>query len=496
MTRHPQKHRCARNVAALLVMAGVLSACATDQAADVAEYRRISDPPGAVDARAMAAPVQSLSLREALVLTAARNEQLSQSGEQYVQALARRQRAASSLWPSVDLFSNVALRESTANQSVAQTDLGINGQYRLLTGLGDLRNVEASDALVRAREWIILDLREALLLQTAQAYYEAMRAERLVGVLESSVTAQIERLNDVDARNQVGFARPLDVSQVQAQVSRTRSQLIAARRQTLLARSALSLLTNADVGGATLSDGFDMHDDQRFVEDMVAVALMTRQDLVAARNQADAARRLVDVAIGQYYPSIGVNLNYFLVRAPDDSLASIASLIEVRLPLLSAGRIEAQVREAWSVFREAVLEYRLRAREARRDVEVAWARLQASRAAADEFRTQVAVARETLMLSEASYQAGLGTNLERVTAQDELLAAELDATSEEFITKTSRLALLRAMGLLSADLIDASIPSPTSLETAPVPDSPFVDLAESGRLQNVSMESNGTEVAR
>lgn len=476
---------------------GVLAGCSTDQAADVAAYRRISDPPGGGDvARGRVVASSELSLRDALVLTAARNEQLAQSGEQYVQALAQRQRAAAALRPTIDLFASVAFRENTGNQAVVQSEVGIAGQYRVLTGLGDLRNVEASDAIVRAREWLILDLREALLLETARAYYDAILAERLVGVLESSVRAQTERLSDVEARNQVGFARPLDVSQVQAQVSRTRSQLIEARRQVSEARATLALLTNADVRQAVLSDGFDAGESGGSLEEMVWIALATRQDLVVARNEADAARRLVDRAIGQYYPTIGINLNYFLVRAPDDALASATSLIDIRLPLLSAGRIQADVREAWSIFRERVLEYRLRAREARRDVEVAWARLQASHAAADEFRTQVTVARDTLVLAEASYQAGLGTNLERVAAQDELLAAELDATSEEFITKTSRLSLLRAMGLLSADLIGTNPVGATVGTDGPVPDSPFVDVPGPAGVHEESNDQPESEAAR
>lgn len=463
-----------------------LGACSTDQSSDVEAYRRISDPKEASEARGVSGPVQTLSLRDAMRYTAARNEQLAQSGERYVQALAQRQRAAAALRPTVDLFADVALRENTGSGSVVQTDIGVNGQYRVLTGLGDLRNVEASDAEVRAREWLILDLRESLLLETARAYYDAILAERLVRVLESSVLAQVERLTDVQARNQVGFARPLDVSQVQAQVSRTRSQLIAARRQVAEARSTLALLTNTDAAESVLTDGFEVVATERSVDEMVSIALEHRQDLVAARNDAEAARRRVDVAISQFYPTIGVNLDYFLVRAPEDELSNVASLIEVRLPLLSAGRIEADVREAWSVFRERVLAYRLRAREVRRDVEIAWARLEASRAAAAEFVTQVRVARDTLALAEASYQAGLGTNLERVTAQDQLLTAELDATSEEFISRTSHLALLRAMGLLSADVIDVALPEATSLQVAPVPDSAFIEVgAEAGSTVGV-----------
>lgn len=466
-----------RLTVALLMLAAALAAtgCATDQQADVETYRALSDPPGDLP---VAAPGEQLSLIEALRLTAARNEQLAVRGELHVQALAERQRLAAALKPTIDLFGQTRVRENTGQNAVAQTDLGVSGQYRLLTGLGDLRNVNAADARIRSSSWLVLDLRETLLLQAARAYYETMRAERLTQVLESSVTAQLARLDDAKARNEVGFARPLDVAQIEAQVSRTRSQLILARRQAQEARATLVLLTNAEVTNSPLIDGYQLPPagEDRPRADLVATALRHRQDLVAARNEADAARFEVDAAISQYTPTLSINIDYFLLQTPDDSASMIAGLIQLRVPVFSAGRIEAEVRAAWSVFRQRVLEFQQRAREARRDVEVADVQLQASRARVIELDTQVAVARQTLALAEAAYQAGIGTNLERITAQDELLAAELEAASEAFDTKIANLALWRACGLLAADRIGTPWPHIPAEQLEP-PASPFLDRA-------------------
>ncbi len=458
-------------VSLLMLSCALAASCATDQGGDVEAYRRIADPPGDLPAHT---PGDALTLAEAMRLTAARNEQLAAQGERYIQALADRQRLGAALMPTFDLFADVALRENTGGAGVVQSFAGIGGQYRLLTGMGDLRNVEAAEATAAAERWLILDLREALLLQTVRAYYEALRAERLSEVLESSVKAQLERLNDVRARNEVGFARPLDVAQIEAQVSRTRALLIVAQGQARAARATLVLLTNAELAGSTLVDGYTPPEPVPPMEDLMAMARRHRQDVVAARNDASAARSRVDAAISQFAPTIGVNLDYFLVQGPDDSAASVASLIAIRVPIFSAGRIEAEVRGAWSVFRERVLDYRLRVREVRRDMEVAQSQLRASRARIEELRTQVNVAREALALAEATYDAGLGTNLERVTATDDLLNAELQAVSEEFIAKGSYLALMRACGLLSADRIGTSLPEAAPEETIP-PDSPLLD---------------------
>lgn len=462
-----------------LGMAGVLAcgvwcaSCATDQRGDVAAYRRIADPDGAPPAHRAG---EELSLLQALRLTAFRNEQLASQGERYIQALAERERRAASLRPTLDFVGGVELRENTGNAGVVQSSAGVGAQYRLLTGMGDFRSVQAAELGAEAQRWLILDLREALLLEAARAYYETLRAERLSSVLESSVAAQIERLDEAKARNEAGFARPLDVAQIEALVSRTRAQRISAEGQAREARSVLTVLTNAELAGSALSDGFEVPAETPRLEDLLVLAERHRQDMLAARQAAAAARLDVDAAISQFSPAITINLDYFLARGPDESAAAIASLIAVRVPIFSAGRIEAEVRSAWSVFRERVLEYRLRAREVRRDVEVAWSQLRASQLRIAELQTQVSVARETLELAEAAYDAGLGTNLDRVTAQDELLNAELAAVTEDFNAKIASLAIRRACGLLSAELAGASLPVVRDEERI-APESPVLDRA-------------------
>lgn len=463
----------------------ILPGCATDQGSDVAAYRAISDPPGELPTLA---PGEELSLRKALQLTSAYNEQLSSQGERWVQALADRQRLAASLKPTVDLFARSSIRENTGNDGVSQTDVGVNGQYRLLTGMGDLRSVQAADARIESERWLILDLRESLLVQVARAYYDALRAERLVVVLENSEQAQSARLSDARARNEAGFTRSLDVAQIDAQVSRTRALLIVARRQVGEARSVLRFLTNADTATSALVDEYSAPLPPAELQDFHALAGTHRQDVMASRAEADAARQIVDAAIGEYAPSLTVNLDYFLLRSPSPDLTSIAGLLELRVPLFSAGRIEAEVRDSWSVFRERVLDYRSRRRQAIRDVETAHLRLLAAVRLADELQTQFRVAGEAFELAEVTYRAGLGTNLERIVAQDQLLSAELEAVSNEFDIKTAYLELLRAAGVLSHEITGTPIPDPPLYEE---PTSPFLDRV-SAPSSNPSQPAAGT----
>jgi outer membrane protein TolC len=143
------------------------------------------------------------------------------------------------------------------------------------------------------------------------------------------------------------------------------------------------------------------------------------------------------------------------------------------MPIFAAGRIEAQVREAWSVFREQVLIHRATQRAIQRDVETALLRLEASQRLVAQLQIQVSAAAQSVELAEASYGAGLGTNLERVVAQDQLLAAQLEAISASFTAKIAYLELLRACGTLSHELIATPLPTPRTTPP-PVSDEPLL----------------------
>jgi outer membrane protein len=455
------------------VAALLLVGCSVDQRADVASYRAITDlePPPARD---RAAP---MSLLDAVRLANAYNERLGIEGEAYVRTLVERQRQAASLMPTLDAFGDLALAENTGSgPRTARFDGGFTAQYTFFTGLTDLNEVRAAELDIRAQKWLLLDVRESLLIETARAYYAVLRAERLVEVLESSVRVQEERLRDIRGRQTVGFARPLDVAQIESQASATRVTLLDAQNAVVTARAALAFLTGVPVNGVTLTDGFDAAAAPPDAESVLPVAWRWRQDLLAVRSLADAARVRVDARLGAYFPSIRLNLDYFLVRdtSPDD--LDLSSLISINLPIFSAGRLEADLREAWSLFRQRVLEHALLRRQVRRDVETAVADLATSHRRLDELSTQVRSASEALRQAEAAYGAGLGTNLERIAAQDQLLSAQLQQASERFVLKVASLTLLRACGRLTGDLTLALVPAPEPEELTS-PQSPFIRVA-------------------
>ncbi|CAN5619552.1 TolC family outer membrane protein [soil metagenome] len=432
--------------------------CAVNQAKEAATYRRVIEQ-GVHGANVKPLqPGEALTLRRAMLLTNQNNENLNLSGEDYLQALIDKDRAFAGFLPTISLAPTYTLRDrgtsngntssggTSSNSRRSITDVPVTGQANLFNGFRDIASVRRSAATIDQRRELLLDLQQTLLLDSAQAFYAVLRAERSVDVLKSSLAVQDERLRDVRGKRQAGLARPLDVAQTEAQASATRVSLLQAARDVQNTRTALGFLIAQPVIDHPLRDELSLARAAAPVERILADAMEHRRDLLAARAAVRSTRQEVEVAVGRYYPSISLNVSYFLSRQSTPTDSDWNALFSVNLPIFSAGLIEADVRTAWSRHRQARLDESLLSRQIENDVLRAYQNLISSDQQLGELQTQLAAAQQAQRQADESYRVGLATNLDRIQAQDQLLSTQLQLTSEEFNRKVFYLTLLRATG--------------------------------------------------
>ncbi len=429
---------------------------------------------------------QSLSLRDALLLANRNNEELSMRGEQYFRSWIARRRTVANFLPTVNLVASAVERDRVSSSngdggSSNDSTFDVSGQlnWNLFNGFRDVNRYWRDTYLIEQSRNELLSFQESLLLDVAATYYQILRSEASVHVLENSLAVQEERLRDTQGRLDAGVARPLDLAQTQAQVSATRTILINARRDVSNARDVLELLIAFPVHQASLVDEFELPARIGELDAYLEAAMNARHDLQAGEMAILAARREVEVAIGQYYPTVALNLEAFVYRETVPDERDWTGLLVANVPIFAAGRIRADVREAWSFFREALLVRSILYRQVRQQVRQAYHDLAASESRLSELQVQLRAAEQASRQAEASYRVGLATNLERVAAQDALLSAQLQLASEEFDRKVLYLILLRSSGLLREDLegkktegvypsMDEGSPSDGSMRLKPV----------------------------
>jgi outer membrane protein TolC len=421
--------------------------CGVDQKKEVATYRKVIDPSAPAPAYQNGQP---LTLIDALQLANANSEQLASKGEDYLQALIDKDRAAAAFWPSISLAPSYYSQDKSnkSDSRATQFDVPASGSWNLFNGFRDVaKHRRASAAILQQRD-LLLDLQTAVLLDVARVYYQVLRSEQSVRVLQSSLSVQEERLRDTTGRQKAGLARPLDVAQSQAQASQTKVQLLQAQADVINGRNMLAFLINAPIASTPLPDGFDPVIDIPALSAILQEAATRRYDLAAAQAGIKAARQDVASTFNRYYPSVDLNANYFFSRDSSPSDSNWNALFSLNLPIFTAGLIHADVRTAWSRYRQAVLFHSQLQRQIDRDVRTALETLTSTLAQLDELHIQVASAREALRQADESYRVGLATNLERLTAQDQALSAELQLTSAEYDRKYAYLNLLRQTGHL------------------------------------------------
>ena len=476
-------------LAALIALVALpLVAGCVNWSGDVGRYRAVLD-----DAQPATRPTyggaEPLALRDALRVANADNEAIAVAGEDYVQALAEKMRQAGNFLPTLSLDpAYTVIRTKNANgggvivggtgtgttggTGTAGTDAGTTtgGTVLLSSGGGgttdrfsvpanaslnaaltDVSSYRSAGRSVEQRRQLLLDQRETVLLGVAQAYYDVLRFERQTEVLQNSVRLREEQVRDQEQRLKLGNGRPLDVAQGRSDLAATRASLIAAQAGAANARSALARLMGVAEIAGPLTDAFDPPGDVPPVADWLDAAPAGRQDLLAASRALEAARLAVQAAINRYFPSVSINFNYFLYNDPKSSQQWTGG-ISANIPIFSALSIEAQIRLAWSQYRQAGLfESQIR-RQVVDDVRQNRQNLDSSRGQVEQLRTQVEAAQQAADLADRAYRLGSGTNLDRLQQQDALLTAQLNLLDEQFASKTDYLGLLRAAGRLATAL--------------------------------------------
>jgi len=341
-----------------------------------------------------------------------------------------------------------------------------NLKINLFNGFRDEASLRAAIADINQRENLLLDSQETILLQVAMTYYQVLRSQALVDVLRNSLNVQEERLRDIRGRYTAGVARPLDVAQTEAQVANTRGSLVRAESDVNNGRTTLAFLIGVPSVEGPLSDEFTSPEKLDSIDAYEKEADESRRDLQAAHSMVVVAKARVDVAVGQYYPSISINLNAFMYDENFANASKWNGLISANFPLFSAGLIEADVRTAFSQLRQALLNESMIRRQVHQDVRTAHENVEASRKLIRNLEIQVAAASQAYHLAEQNYSVGFATNLERLTALDQLLSAQLQMASETYFQKFYYLQLLRMTGRLREDVLDVPTTTPAA-ETVP-----------------------------
>lgn len=438
----------------------LMSGCMVNQERDVKVYRDVLD----ADLTGPAAqfhPEDPLTLTDAMKLANAQNEQLAMSGEKYLQTLIDKDRAFAAFLPRIRFAPTFLSQGKTSlapgNPLIAKfvpehaADSPIEGSMDLHP-FRDVPALQAAGSTARMQRALLLDQQAILMLDVSKIYFQVLHSEKQVEVLKHSIEVEEQRLKDIQVKQQAGVARPVDVALTESQLARTRNMLIQAEDDVKNSRAMLAFLIGVPSVNGPLTEDLTVPSEDWQAEPLLKTADAHRQDLKAEHERVKAASVALEGAWGAYFPSVSLDLSRYLTRETFPNDVDWTSLIQINIPIFSAGLIHADVRTAYSRLRQARLAEMYAERSVLKDLRVSTENLRKDDQQIEQLGIQLNAAREGTRQAEAAYDAGLGTNLERLIARDAQLSAELSITTARFNRNVDYLNLLRVTGVLNPAL--------------------------------------------
>ena len=389
---------------------------------------------------------------------------------------------------------NAALAQATtcpAAQSIDFSKVGFGAKNQYTLGLSVSQNIftggrvsgqnAAADAQRRSAEVDLVSQRAQLALDVTQAYFDAVLADRLVGIADSTLAQTDELLRQTTLARRVGNQSEFELLRATVTRDNQRPVLITRRGERDVAYLRLKQLLNLPLDEpvtlvtpldepATVSrviaanaqvTGTDAAADARVArlanDTLLSLPAMdtATADRAPVRESAEAVRAqegLLRVAQADRLPSFSINTNYQRLFYPNSTLPSLNSYSEnwtvggsISLSLFSGGRVTGQVEAAQA----NVDEYRARYNQARElaalDTRVALNQLQAAEASFTASRGTAQQAQRAYGIDQIRYREGISTQTD--LTQSRLLLEQALAnraqSARDLAVARARVALIR-----------------------------------------------------
>ncbi|MEO6104037.1 MAG: efflux transporter outer membrane subunit [Pseudoxanthomonas sp.] len=342
--------------------------------------------------------------------------------------------------------------------------LMLNFKYNLDLWGGERAKWEAAVGQARAAQVDAQAARLVLSSNLARAYVNLSQAYASLEVANNE-RERATRLRGLgQQRVKAGLDNQLQLRQAESTIASAEQQAQAAQQEIDMARTAIAALM-----GKGPDRGLDIARPQVLqavtpsVPDVLPSELLGhRPDVVAARWRVEAASRGIDAGKASFKPSINLSAIVGLASSGLSDLFSSDALLglggpAISLPIFDGGRLRNQLDASDADYDLAVANYNQTLVNALHEVTDALQTARSLDQQIDSSKRARAAAQSAWDLAQARYRAGLGTQLDVLSAQRPLLQFD------------QQVAALQAQRLAASVDLDRALGGGLVLESAPVP---------------------------
>lgn len=366
--------------------------------------------------------------------------------------------------PGVNVTGSYNDNIAQSSATFGQPDRSVSGNAQLSVPIyqgGAVRNsVKAAKLRVDAGQANLRATEASIFSQVVGAYMDVIRDQAIVQLSRNNVDVLRTNLEASRDRFEIGDLTRTDVAQSEARLALAEGELRGSEAQLIASREAYVRLVGSPP--VDLQAPPPLPNLPATVDEAVNVALDSNPDIASAALNIEAARADIGTARAARLPKIAAtvsgNYSNYLNSAEsvqpnvpvDQDNSSAVAGVSLTLPLFTAGRNSAQVRQAQSRTSQSLEQYIEVERSVIAQTRGAYAAWQAN--ARIIAASQQAVSANALSLEgvRAENSVGNRTILEILNAEQEYLNAQVQLVSAQRNAYVAAFSLLAAMGKAEA----------------------------------------------
>ena len=326
---------------------------------------------------------------------------------------------------------NVVLGLPTPNRTTLNSYLGGFDVLWEIDLWGRIRRQnEAARAGLLASQETQCGVRLTLLTGVAAAYIQLLELDQRLEIAQRTENSFERTFKLFDDQHKNGFASKLEVSRASAALHSVSATIPDLRRQIALKENEINVLLGQNPSPVAREKMLLTQETLPEVPTgLPAMLLQRRPDIRAAKQQLRAANARIGVAVGDFFPRIGLTALYGGVSTELSALtsggANAWSLAATATgPIFQGGRLKARYHQAIAAREEARLAYQQTSLNAFREVADALVSRRQLEDARREQTEAVEAYRAAVEVSNDRYRAGKASYYEVLEAQQQLFPAE------------------------------------------------------------------------
>jgi outer membrane protein len=296
-----------------------------------------------------------------------------------------------------------------------------------------------------------LTTRESVVTAVVDQYLLILRALATRDAADARVALAQRLYEQASELQKTGIGLNIDTVRANVELQNERQNLIDAETLTHTTKYGLAeLLDLPHDQDLEVADHLDFYDLPKLEKvTLLSQALATRPEILSLNSQQRIARLSADSAGEQRLPQLDFS-GFWLYQGSrfDNGVPAYTYEVSLQFPIFTGGRISAEEARA-KLEEQHVAEVR-RQLEARivDEVKSALDQLTAARNSVDVANLGMQLAQEEVAQAQRRFQAGVTTNIEVITAQDELARASDNQIGALYQFNLYRAALARATGTI------------------------------------------------